>query len=159
MRGMKPVIPCCLSLLILACSPVLPGPQPQGSTATAAPARANDPGFPEGYSTWAKLNSAPITREDSGEVRELYRNDKAKGGADGRYPTGAIFVKAQHRLVGGRKGRVYQLAVMTKAGSGPYNGWTFSAYDPDTGKRRKADADVCAICHSQRASKDYIFSL
>ncbi|MFT5432770.1 MAG: hypothetical protein ACI9OJ_003473 [Myxococcota bacterium] len=127
-----------------------PGPEPEPAAAA---------GFPTGYEAWSQFESSPATRKASGEIRELHHNTVAKGaGAVGRFPTGSILVKAQHRMVGNQKGRLFQLAVMRKQTGGDYGGWKFEAYDPKSLQAVAVDADVCAICHTQRSQTDFVFS-
>jgi hypothetical protein len=140
--------------LILACSPAQsggaagngdPGDKPILIT---APEPTADPGFPADWDQWDKLNE--VTREGAGELRHLFANAAATAAP---YPTGSVLIKAHYRLNAGAKGALFQLSVMKKTG----DGWEWEAYAPN-GSRRTADAEVCAMCHSQRAETDFVFS-
>lgn len=154
-------------LLLGACSPVGPGghgtrngqPEPDPDPTppdTSEPEAA--PGFPTGWQLWSKINTTPIVREDTSEVRELFENEAAVAHSGGAFPTGSVLVKAHYRLHAGQKGALYQLSVMTKGTGSEYSGWEFRAFDPRSGEPVDADSEVCALCHSQAMDSDYVIS-
>ena len=141
--------------LLFGCSPVTQIDEPPPPD-TSVP--EYDEGFPMGWESWSTLTEAPILHTEDGEARELFYNTAASGARAGDFPEGAVLVKAQYRLEDGGKGPIKQLAVMIKGTGGEHNGWTFAVYDPASRKRKPFDPLVCAVCHSQRASNDYVFS-
>lgn len=130
-----------------------------------------DPAFPRGYTSWKKINAAPIVREGEQMVRELYANDVAqkRGGPGATFPLGAVLVKEERALVNDagkpRPGDLVRISVMSKVGNkvgeGAVGGWTFKAYDPSTMRefnRDRVDPDGCYFCHADAAARDYVYS-
>ena len=135
---------------VLACSPGLPrngGPDPKPETPTV------DEGFPKGWSQWAKFNDAPIVREAEGEARDLHYNPKAAGTPTGPMAEGTVLVKAHYALHNGGKGALKHLSTMIKGAAG----WTYGVYTAE-GKKKTFNKDGCALCHTQRADNDFVFS-
>jgi hypothetical protein len=110
-------------------------------------------GWPEGYTSWRKINAETVVREDEAVARELYARPAAELGV------GTVLVKEQFALVGGVKGALKQVAVMTRTGAAedPNGGWEFKLFDPET-KTSGADVAACVGCHSLRAEQGYLFT-
>ncbi len=131
--------------------------------------RAETSPWPEDYTTWTRLNDAPIFLESERTARNLYVNATAlaRSGGDGAsFPVGSILVKEEHRLVANPQGRlkvgdVFRVSVMFKVGRGETSGWAFKAFDPQTRRefpRDRVDPDGCYFCHADASARDYVFS-
>lgn len=139
------VIAAALTLAVAACATSEPLPQPDVTP-------DHDPGYPVGYSSWTQSNTTTITREDEGIAREIFAN------VVGDLEVGSVLVKEQYRFAGGRKGELFELAVMRRTGSGDHNGWSFEAYDPQSKRKKTTHEDACIGCHIIRAGTDYLFA-
>ncbi len=116
-------------------------------------------GFPKGYESWKRANAQPIVRADTNEVRHLYYNSKAMTRTKGPFPVGSVLVKAHHTLdKNGKAGATFQLSVMTKTGEKQNGGWQYRAFNPGNKQEVSADAEVCALCHTQAQKADGVFS-
>jgi len=125
--------------------------------------------YPETYTSWAKLNDAPIFLESEKTARNLYVNSTAlanAGGDGSAFPIGSVLVKEERFLEANPQGRlkvgdVYRVSVMFKVGRGETSGWAFKAFDPQTRKefpRDRVDPDGCYFCHADASARDYVFT-
>ena len=147
----------------VACAGMLCGCSPGASINQRSVKKGSAPSwaaqsYPAGYEQWQPFTAKPISRSELNETRRLYLNGVAKKAVDGRYPVGSVLVKAQYRMNSDGNGTPYQLAVMRKEGGKQQHGWTFAVYDPKRFMQVPFDQDLCLLCHSQRADRDFVFS-
>jgi hypothetical protein len=108
--------------------------------------------FPEGYTSWPKVNVEPIVREDEKVARDIYKSPK------GDLEVGTVLVKEQYILTdAGQKGPLANIAVMRRGQSTTNQGWIFEVYSPEK-KRFEEDTTGCAGCHALREGQDFLFT-
>jgi len=140
-----------------------------GSQDRGAENRFDVSAWPEGYTTWTRLNDAPIYLETERTARNLYVNATAQArssGEGGPFPVGSVLVKEERRLEANPQGRlrlgdIFRVSVMFKVGKGETSGWAFKAFDPQNHKefgRDRVDPDGCYFCHADASARDYVFS-
>lgn len=130
--------------------------------------------YPEGYRDWRHVKTMVINEghplfESFGGIHHLYANRKAlEGYAAGRFPDGAVIVfdllaaraTADHAIVEGER---KVLGVMVKdaarfAGTGGWGFEGFAAGDPARPVVGDEAGEACFACHTEVASRDYVFS-
>lgn len=140
MRALFLALSC--AMLAAACSPPPPPPPPEPK---------GHPDFPRGYTSWLKVNTETIVREDEGVARELYAN------AVGDLGSGTVLVKERYIHTDGVLGELQHVAVMKRTGAGANNGWTFMAFDADSMELKEGMSTSCVACHQLQAENDYLF--
>ncbi|HIA03037.1 MAG TPA: hypothetical protein EYN06_09145 [Myxococcales bacterium] len=158
MRALCLCIVAVFAVSLLACSPGYRSSRSAKNNSKKPTSVITETGYPNGYENWFRFNLQTVIRDEPEEARDLYYNQMARGANTGSFPQGSVLVKAQYTLLDGRKSTLFKLSVMTKDNGSENGGWQFSVYDPKTGKRIQEDTFACAICHSQRSSKDHVFS-
>lgn len=145
-----------LSLLALA---------PLGGCPAALDSRRADPSepeavadaiFPVDYSTspsWEKLTREPIYRKDVRVAREIYGKLKPDLGV------GTILVKEEYQTGGVGNRAMAVIGVMRRTGEGPYDGWSFEAYDPVTHSSKHTEVAACIGCHTLQKDDGYRFAV
>lgn len=130
----------------------------------AAGAAAALPGIPryaQGYTSWTKLNRAPIPKRANDphfSIKNVYASKLPRAGAT-RYPVGTVIVKEGRA----RKGApVTLIAVMRKtSATGANNGWVMIEWSRRSGGSRFAEVargQVCYSCHVGAKKTDYVFT-
>jgi hypothetical protein len=142
-------------------------------TLVAAPAAADDIGYPNGYRQWTHVKSMHIRSGHPlhhlfGGVHHIYANKPALAGyKKGKFSNGATLVldvlEARDDGFAVSEGARKLVAVMHKdAKKYPQTGgWGFEAWRADNRKERivgKDAAGQCFGCHAQQQKSDYVFS-
>ncbi len=122
--------------------------------AVAATGAQGLPTYTNGYKSWPRLNSKPITTDRLGAhsgVKNVYASKRKVGT---KYPNGTVIVKT---IVKPRTKYVGQVAVMRKQ-----NGrWRFVEYTRSSSTERYsvlAQGQLCTSCHVMAKSNDYVFT-
>lgn len=130
------------------------------AAAAVAPAASGLPPSIAGFEKWRKLNAKPIpvrASDPHASVKNVYASRRR--GAKGRFPVGAIVVKAGHPP---GKRWLSLVAVMRKTGSRANGGWAWAEYTRSGPSERFARVGFpesgCAACHAQAKSRDYVFT-
>jgi hypothetical protein len=153
-----------LAVLVAASLPGCSGSQSRTSTGPS-----HGTGWPDNYTSWTRLNDAPIFLETEKAARNVYANAAAQARlatGSGPYPVGSVLVKEERLLEANPQGRlrvgdVFRVSVMFKVGRDETSGWAFRAFDPQTHRefpREKVDPDGCYFCHADASARDYVFS-
>lgn len=120
--------------------------------ATATATRNGLPAYTDGYSTWRKLNTRPITTPGAHNgVKNVYASKPRA--PNRRFPNGTVIVKSIAEP--GAKGLAAQVAVMRKA----QGRWQWVEYQLD-GRRYEvlARGSLCTDCHMQVRANDWVFT-
>lgn len=160
-----PLAPFVLLAVVVAAS--LPGCS--GSQARKAETPSSPSGWPDGYTSWKKLNDEPIILDAEKAARNLFINNVAlsrQGGDSSPFPVGSVLVKEERFLEANPQGRlrvgdVFRVSVMFKVGRGETSGWAFKAFDPENRRefpRDRVDPDGCYFCHADASARDYVFT-
>jgi hypothetical protein len=119
------------------------------------------PRFVAGYTSWIKLNDAPIPPRQSDPhdgTKNVFASKRRN--ADARFPNGTIVVKEAMRPGADFIGLI---AIMRKRpGADPaHNDWVFVEYTreaPDARFQEIASGSVCWSCHMGAQDLDYVFT-
>jgi len=152
-----------LAVLVAAVLPSCSGSQSRGSV----PSDGTE--WPQNYTSWKRLNEAPILLESEKTARNILVNQVVlshRKDGSAAYPIGAVLVKEEMHLEADPQGRlrpgeVFRVSVMFKVGRGDTSGWAFKAFDPKTKRefpRDRVDPDGCYFCHADAKAGDYVFS-
>jgi hypothetical protein len=128
--------------------------------AQAGPRATPLPGLPAwtaGYTSWTKLNRAPIPPRASDAHRGMKNVYASRRPRNGVYPVGTVIVK-EVRRPGARF--VGVVAAMRKRSRGAHHGWEMIEWERATASGRfdvLARGGVCTGCHVA-AKPDYVFT-
>ncbi len=124
---------------------------------TEAKALPGLPGWTAGYTSWTKLNRAPIPPRASDAHRGTKNVYASRAARRGVYPVGTVIVK-DIRRPGSRS--IDVVAAMRKRRGGPNRGWEMIEWSRSSPTERfgvLAQGGLCFGCHIG-AKPDYVFT-